>query len=326
MVIIIKTFGARLKFSQGMLQVEYPEQNQKKEWPILQIESLHIQVNVSLSSELLLQCIESNIPVFFEKKYEIKAMLWSPQYGSIGTIRKKQALYAYSTKKNTIIIRLLYLKHKNRINLIKKNTNKYKVLDKVSKIEEINGLLKLETSNLDKIRGWEGQCAKLFFSCFNDLLPEKWKFTKREYHKAKHPINILLNYAYGFLYKETTLALIVSGLDPYIGFFHRDQYAKPSLSYDIIEPYRAWMEEVVLLFVKKNEGRIECMIKNGKITDVYKEEFATVLLMHLNNKVILWNKRKKTRQNHIKLDCHALAQYILKQDINELLDNLRSKP
>ena len=58
----------------------------------------------------------------------------------------------------------------------------------------------------------------------------------------------MLNYSYGVLYGRVERLLILAGLDPFIGFFHCDSYKKPSLVYDLIEPFRAIAERTTVLF------------------------------------------------------------------------------
>lgn len=55
----------------------------------------------------------------------------------------------------------------------------------------------------------------------------------------------MLNYGYGLLYGKIEGALIKAGIDPYVGIFHRDDYNRPVLVYDIIELYRVWVDYVV---------------------------------------------------------------------------------
>ena len=62
-------------------------------------------------------------------------------------------------------------------------------------------------------------------------------------------VNALLNYGYGILYGRIEGALIKSGIDPYIGVLHRDDYNRPVLVYDVIELYRIWVDYVVYSLV-----------------------------------------------------------------------------
>lgn len=59
----------------------------------------------------------------------------------------------------------------------------------------------------------------------------------------------MLNYGYGLLYGKIEGILIKSGIDPYIGILHRDDYNRPVLVYDIIEKYRIWVDYIVYSLV-----------------------------------------------------------------------------
>lgn len=323
MRLIINNFGHNISFDQGMIVVKNKKQKIHEEFPLLQIESITIQKNARVSSQLLLQCIQNAIPVFLEENLKIKGIIWSSKYGSIGSIRKNQALLSHSNKKYELINKLLYLKNSNRIKFLNKITKNLLFKNKIEQQTLFNLNFKKGCIKETTLRGWEGKCSALYFDCYFSLMPKQWKSKKRENKNANHPLNILLNYGYGFLYNELTVSLIEAGIDPYVGFFHRDQYAKPTLTFDLIEQYRCWVEEVVFIFVKKNRNNIDFIIENNLIKKPFKEEFISEMIKYLSKDIILWNKRKKTRKMHIKLDCHALAQYFLKLSKDELLSTLR---
>lgn len=41
-------------------------------------------------------------------------------------------------------------------------------------------------------------------------------------------------------------AILAAGLDPYMGILHVDQHNKPVLSYDLIEPFRPWIDKLLI--------------------------------------------------------------------------------
>ncbi|MFO7558792.1 MAG: CRISPR-associated endonuclease Cas1 [Desulfobacterales bacterium] len=57
-------------------------------------------------------------------------------------------------------------------------------------------------------------------------MPEKYQFSGRSRRPAKDPFNAVLNYCYGMLYSRVEKACILSGLDPFVGFLHTDNYNK----------------------------------------------------------------------------------------------------
>jgi CRISPR-associated protein Cas1 len=84
------------------------------------------------------------------------------------------------------------------------------------------------------------------------FLPEQYRFEKRSQHPAMDVVNAFLNYGYGILYGKIEGALIKTGIDPYIGVLHRDDYNRPVLVYDVIELYRVWVDYVVYTLVIQN--------------------------------------------------------------------------
>jgi CRISPR-associated protein Cas1 len=88
------------------------------------------------------------------------------------------------------------------------------------------------------------------------LVPEEYRFCTRSRQPAVDPFNAMLNYAYGVLYSRVERALILAGLDPFVGFLHTDNYNKRSLVFDMIEPFRILGERTtVLIFTGRRAKR-----------------------------------------------------------------------
>ena len=108
------------------------------------------------------------------------------------------------------------------------------------------------------LRGWEGQASRIYFSTIVKYLPKEYQFEQRSQHPAMDAANAFLNYGYGILYGKIEGALIKTGIDPYIGVLHRDDYNRPVLVYDIIELYRIWVDYVVFTLLAQNGITEEC--------------------------------------------------------------------
>ncbi|WP_276682258.1 type II CRISPR-associated endonuclease Cas1 [Empedobacter brevis] len=63
--------------------------------------------------------------------------------------------------------------------------------------------------------------------------------------------NNFLNFGYAILRSMVARALVSSGLNPTIGIFHRNKYNPYCLADDIMEPYRPYVDELVLEWVNK---------------------------------------------------------------------------
>lgn len=96
-------------------------------------------------------------------------------------------------------------------------------------------------NDLDTIRGIEGEAAKHYFSCINNLLlenKEDFFMTSRNRRPPLDRINCLLSFFYTLLVHECRSACETVGLDPAVGFLHRDRPGRPSLALDLMEELR----------------------------------------------------------------------------------------
>lgn len=76
-------------------------------------------------------------------------------------------------------------------------------------------------------------------------------FTRNRF--GEYPNNIL-NYGYSILRATVARGLVGSGLLPTLGIHHRNKYNAYCLADDIMEPYRPYVDELVLDIVNRKEG------------------------------------------------------------------------
>lgn len=101
----------------------------------------------------------------------------------------------------------------------------------------------LKENSFNRILRLEGQYAKFFWSRYFDGLSQD--LFLREKQKPTHPLNVALNYGYGFLYHAIEWQCVASGLQPDIGIIHKLRKNRPSLACDLIEPLRCCVELTV---------------------------------------------------------------------------------
>ena len=77
-------------------------------------------------------------------------------------------------------------------------------------------------------------------------------------YNAEDPLNNLLNLGYEVLKGEVYRAVMYAPLDPYMGYLHSIQFAKPSLVCDIQEVFRGLIDEFLIEYGQKlNENDFE---------------------------------------------------------------------
>lgn len=164
-----------------------------------------------------------------------------------------------------------------------------------------------------ELRGAEGIASKTYFNTLNLALPVEYRFRERSQHPALDPANAFLNYGYGILYGKVESALIRSGLDPYLGVLHRNDYNRPALAFDMIEPFRVWVDYVVFtLFIQKAVSN-DCYSFSPNGACMLEPLGRRVIIQSLNDyldEVIDSRYGNRSRATLIFLECQSLAQRI----------------
>lgn len=81
-----------------------------------------------------------------------------------------------------------------------------------------------------------------------NLFPEIPNFTRDRNGVAP---NHLLNYGYAILRAIVARALVISGLIPTLGIFHKNKYNAYCLADDIMEPYRPFVDKLAVELIKE---------------------------------------------------------------------------
>jgi CRISPR/Cas system-associated endonuclease Cas1 len=92
-------------------------------------------------------------------------------------------------------------------------------------------------------------------------IPESWRrigsrtslFNLAGNRNAAHPINAMLNYAYGILESQVRIKSVAEGYDPTIGIMHESREGSSAFIFDIMEPERPKVDRSVLEFMKSHK-------------------------------------------------------------------------
>ena len=98
---------------------------------------------------------------------------------------------------------------------------------------------------------YEGRAAAYYWK---NVFPKKIEFFRG---REGDPPNNLLNYGYAILRAIVARGLVCSGLLPTLGIHHRNKYNAYCLADDIMEPYRPYVDRIVLKIIDKGENFLE---------------------------------------------------------------------
>ena len=103
---------------------------------------------------------------------------------------------------------------------------------------------------LDELRGIEGAGAHAYFGVFDHLIvaqKEAFAFANRSRRPPLDNVNALLSFVYTLVMHDVRSALECVGLDPQVGCLHRDRPGRPGLALDMMEEFRPFLADRLVL-------------------------------------------------------------------------------
>lgn len=266
MQLIINTFGTSLRRKGERLVIKSPSVERPIEISAHKVESLVIATGVHLSSNLVHLAAEHNIDiVFLDKSGHPTARVWQTKLGSTAAIRRRQLEAADTAEALGFVRGWIGKKINNQLEFLRelehrRPESKESFVSPLATLAQCADKVAACAGTVDEQRstlmGLEGAAGRAYFACLGQLMPEEYRFTGRSRQPATDAFNAMLNYAYGVLYSLVERALILAGLDPFVGFLHTDNYNKRSLVFDMIEPFRILGDRTtVLIFTGRRAKR-----------------------------------------------------------------------
>lgn len=327
MQLYITTFGSFLHIKDGMFQVKYTEDGEKikKKIPPKKVSAIVMDRGTSLTYEAVKTALEHNIDIVFaEGDGAPIGRVWHSKLGSTTKIRKRQLEASLNAEAVEWVKTWVTAKINNQIDFVKElkkhRTAKADQIDDVlAKMESLSDKVRNLTGGVitdisDTLRGYEGTAGRFYFQLLSSLLVKEHQFKGRSYRPAEDPFNAFLNYGYGILYSRIERCIMIAGLDPYVGFLHRDDYNQTSFVFDFIEPYRPFVDLTVyrLFSGKKVNGDHFLEIKNGVgLTKEGKKLIVESFIKRFDTDKIRYRGRNQTRMNAIQMDAHAFANKLI---------------
>ena len=212
--------------------------------PILALEGIVCVGQVSMSPALMAFCAERNVGVSFLSEHgRFLARIQGPVHGNV-LLRREQYRRADTEAGSAAIARSILLAKiaNGRTSLLRAaREHASETLDRAT-VQLGESLQALEsTETLDALRGVEGDAAHNYFAVFDELIlhqKEDFFFHERSRRPPLDNVNALLSFLYVLLAHDVSSALETVGLDPAVGFLHRDRPGRAGLALDLMEELR----------------------------------------------------------------------------------------
>ena len=283
----IADFGAYLGITHERLVVKQGETSH--EFPLNRLKTLTVaKKGVSLSSDLVQACSQRGIKIFFVdfRGVAVAALVGTHQH-AVAKVRRNQFLFLEAIESRDLARQFVKGKIRNQRVLLKyfekyqKKTEPERgqvLLKGAGSLEQVLFSLKdvdINSENwLQQIMGYEGRASAVYWQALREagLFPESFK--KRIGRGATDVTNSMLNYGYAILSGYIWHCVINAGLEPFVGVLHQERPGKPALVLDLMEEYRPWVVDRLVVTLrqraKEPEAKLTPNLKKKLIEEIHK--------------------------------------------------------
>lgn len=286
-----------------VVEIKDDEGNWKKAFqaPIHTIENIVCFGFKPLTPQLMAFCAENNVGIsYLTETGKFLARVYGAQKGNV-LLRKAQYAISDNEFESLKIARpIIAAKVANYRHLLLRHQRNHPELCQESVVYAskllTNRLQKIQNAEkLNELNGYEGECATIYFKELSNLITaqkDDFKFTQRSKHPPLDPANALLSFLYAILANDVRSALETVGLDPQVGFLHQIRPGRPSLALDLMEEFRAYLGDRIMLNLIN--------LKQVTIKDFEFRESGEVRISDKARKEILtaYQKRKQEEITH----------------------------
>jgi CRISPR-associated protein Cas1 len=220
------------------------EQETRLRVPVHTLEGIVCVGLVSMSPALMHFCAENRVGVSFLSEHgRFLARIQGPIHGNV-LLRREQYRRADDLEASAALARsCLLAKVANCRTSLLRSAREHPSPTLDAACVQLGQSLRLlgQPSSLDGLRGLEGDAARTYFGVFDKLIlqqKEDFFFRERSRRPPLDNLNALLSFLYVLLAHDISSALETVGLDPAVGFLHRDRPGRAGLALDLMEELR----------------------------------------------------------------------------------------
>ena len=278
------------------------ESETKARLPIHTLDGIVCFGQVSCSPFLMGMCAERNVSLsFLTERGRFLARVTGPVSGNV-LLRREQYRRADDVAAGAEIARSIVIAKiaNSRIVLLRAlrdhpDSGHIKALEdaamRLARIVELLG----DPVPLDSVRGREGDAARVYFHVFDHLITARkddFFFKERSRRPPLDNMNSLLSFLYTLLAHDVASALETVGLDPAVGYLHRDRPGRPGLALDLMEELRPFLADRLALSLVNRQ--------QVKGRGFRKTETGAILMDDGTRKTVLvaYQNRKKEEIRH----------------------------
>lgn len=323
MQIILDTYGLSLGVRNKCFLISKDET--KKMVHPSRVSSFLITMPCKISSPAIMLAATNDISITVcSRTGSPDARLWSSRFSNTPSLRRQQYLFAHSESSFFWSKHIMKLKLENQISNLNFIANRKPGIKDVAneaicfinnQIESITKINYASKKWEQILRYLEASSANKYWQVIGKKLPSPYCFEHRIKRQPTDAFNSTINYLYGMLRNNVETAVLSLGLDPALGIMHVDGYNRPSLVFDLIEPFRPIADRLLLENILNEKLKNSCALDENnssyRLTQTGRKKVIALFNQKLNTP-ILYNKKRAILNNQILAETQLLTQYIRK--------------
>lgn len=302
----VTTEGAYIRADHGTLKVEVAKET-KLQVPLHHLGSVVCFGDVLMSPVAIHRCAdEGRSVVWLDRRGRFKARVEGPVSGNV-LLRRAQHETSLNKEMSLAIARNMVAgKVQNARQVILRGAREDATSSKDgAELRDMADILARiiqrlpACDNLDTLRGFEGEAARVYFSTLDRLISsdrETFTMKSRSRRPPLDPLNALLSFLYALLMNDCVTAAESVGLDPQVGFLHVLRPGRAALALDLMEELRSVLADrlALTLINRRQITRQDFLVRPGGAVHLHDESRKTV--------VVAYQKRKQEEITHLVLD------------------------
>ena len=288
-------------YKEGESVVVSIEKENRLRLPIHTLQGIVTFGAVSMSPYLMHHCTENGVGLSFLSEHgKFLARVQGPVSGNVLLRQQQYRLADAPTEALSIARNCLLGKMANARTVIRRalrdhpeNGDPNALASTERHLSQQLKKIQTRTFDLNELRGIEGDAAASYFGIFPHLITAHgFSFTGRNRRPPLDPVNALLSFLYMLLVHDCRSALEGVGLDPAVGFLHAIRPGRPSLALDLMEEFRAFLPDrlVLSLLNRRQLHSSDFTTSAGGAVTLSDQARKTVL--------VTWQKRKQEELTH----------------------------
>jgi len=290
----------------------------KRPLPVEKIYALYAYGRITFTSGVISYLAKHHIPIHFFNYYGYyEGSFYPREFLVSGDILVRQVEHHMDNRKRMLIAREFV---RGAAKNIEKNLSYYERSGKdvAAQRERVNSLIEEidDQYEIPKLMRVEGSIRDIYYSAWDKILPEEFRFVKRTRRPPENAVNALISFGNSLMYSATLSEIYNTQLNPTVSYLHSPSERRFSLSLDISEIFKpVIVDRTIFKLLNKKLLRMDDFseeINRATLTDPGRRKFLQEWESKMAETIMHRGlKRKVSYRSLMRMECYKLEKHLI---------------